>query len=256
MTTKRRLSWGLGITAMALGVTTGLSSMLVDGMRLDGQLAVAVCSLTETGSSRVVPFVVLLALAVYMADPGSSRDRRRRESIRLFLVMAVSLPGFALLNEHLVKHAFERPRPSHLRMVEAGIIPDPEAFHRLDKTARRGFLESRLAGSEAREAAKELAIHPKVLHHWIHETGYSFPSGHAFNAFIVAVLFLGAALANPTRGHRWLAGVMLVWAIAVSLSRVLLDVHRPVDVSVAALTGVLCGVLVLGLWWRWTQIST
>ena len=147
------------------------------------------------------------------------------------LIMALALPALAAVNEHFVKPAFATPRPSHQHMSEAGIIPDLDSFYRLDTDGRREFLMSRSAGNNAAETMASLKIHPAVLGHWIHETGYTFPSGHAFNAFIVAVLFLGGALAKPTRRRWWLAGLIGSWAIAVALSRVLLLVHRPLDVS-------------------------
>lgn len=249
---ERRWSWGVLITGSALGVTAALSWWLDDRVRvpLDGALAVVVCGLTETGSSRWVPFLLVLALAVCMTDPCVARAQRRHDGIRMLVLMAVGLPTFAVLNEQVVKPAFDIPRPSHLRMVEAGIIPDLGAFDRLDTTARQDFLRSRLAGEAGAQAAGQLAIHPRVLAHWIRETGHTFPSGHTFNAFVVAVLFLGVALANPTPRRRWLAGSTFVWAVAVSQSRVFLHVHRPVDVLVAALVGTACGALVLAVWWR------
>ena len=67
-------------------------------------------------------------------------------------------------------------------------------------------------------------------------TGKSFPSGHAANNFAGAVL---AALCFK----RW-GKVLLVWAIAVSYSRVYCGVHYPLDVLGGALWGALVAYLV------------
>jgi membrane-associated phospholipid phosphatase len=168
-------------------------------------------------------------------------------------VITLALPAVALFNEYVLKRIVAEPRPSLVRLAEAGLIPDPQAFARLDEDGRRDFLASRLGGAATPGAAAALSIHPVVLAHWILETGYTFPSGHALNAFMAAVLFLGGAVANPTPRRRGLAGAMLGWAAAVALTRVLLEVHRPVDVTAGALLGVVLGGVLVVVWWRRTQ---
>ncbi len=251
----RPLILGMLITVLAISATAALSWTLfaMGGIALDHGAALAVYGLTETGGSSLVAFVIILAIIVWATDAGSARNRRRREAFVMLLIMVLVLPVVAAVNEYIVKPAFAKPRPSHQHLSEVGIIPDLDAFYRLDNDGRQEFLISRSSGDSADEAVTLLNIHPAVLDHWIHETGYAFPSGHAFNAFIVAVLFLGGALANPTRRRRWLAGLIISWAIAVALSRVLLLVHRPLDVSAGALAGAVVGAALLIPWWLSTQ---
>jgi membrane-associated phospholipid phosphatase len=252
---RRHLAFAALIAATAVGTTAGLSWMIVDagGMRLDGGMALAVYGLTESGSSRVAPFVFLLVLSLWATEGAVPRRRRHKESLVMLVLMAVALTGLAALNESVVKPVFSEPRPSHVKLWEAGIIPDLGAFYRLDKSARRDSLASHLADDSKDEVAASLRLHPVVFEHWIHEASSSFPSGHALNAFTAAALFLGGALANPTRRRRWLAAAILAWAIGVGLSRTLLDVHRPVDVTVGAAAGAVLGLLLLVAWWLWTQ---
>lgn len=251
----RSLILGVSITILAIGATATLSWLLcaMGGIALGHGAALAIYGLTETGGSSLVAFVIILAIIVWATDAGSARDRRRKEAFVMLLIMVLVLPAVAAVNEHIVKPAFATPRPSHQRLSEVGIIPDLDAFYRLDTDGRQEFLISRSSGDNASEAVALLNIHAVVLDHWIHETGYTFPSGHAFNVFIMAVLFLGGALANPTPRRRWLAGLIMSWAIAVALSRVLLLVHRPLDVSAGALAGAVVGAVLLIPWWLSTQ---
>ncbi len=66
---------------------------------------------------------------------------------------------------------------------------------------------------------------------------YGFYSGHASNAFAVA-LFMITALA----GARWyIIPISLVYALLTAYSRIYLGVHYPLDIVVGALTGALLG---------------
>lgn len=250
-----RLAWGSLLVCGVLVATALLSWLSVQGggIPLDGRLARVLCGLTETGGVRLAPVVLLAALGIWATDRGTERARRRRESGAMLGLIAVTLPTTALLNEYVLKRIVAQPRPSHVRLAEAGFILNLPAFARLDEDGRRDFLESRVGGAALPGAAAALSVHPVVLAHWIDQTGYTFPSGHALNAFMAAVLFLGGTLANPTPRRRGLAAAMLGWAVAVALTRVLLLVHRPLDVTAGALLGAVLGGLLAIAWWRWTQ---
>lgn len=76
---------------------------------------------------------------------------------------------------------------------------------------------------------------------------YGFVSSHATNVFSVA--FFLSLLAR--RG--WLTGVMLVWASWVSVSRVFVGVHYPLDVLCGGLLGALIGLTVY-FFTRWFSL--
>jgi len=94
-------------------------------------------------------------------------------------------------------------------------------------------------------AAITTSLTTTVLKHWIdrprppgglvHTTNAAYPSGHASAAAAIA---LGAYLAFAPRSHRraWIAAA-LVWIVAMSLSRLILDVHWCSDVIGGSLLG-------------------
>ena len=68
---------------------------------------------------------------------------------------------------------------------------------------------------------------------------FSFPSGHTSGAFAMTVLLVTV---SPV-----LFWVLMPWAVAVGISRVLLGVHFPTDILAGAILGVGSAFLVLNL---------
>ncbi len=94
---------------------------------------------------------------------------------------------------------------------------------------------------------KDLFLRPRPCHSFTDirllvpcGTGKSFPSGHATNNFVGAIV---SALCYK----RW-GKVLFVWAIAVSFSRVYCGVHYPFDILGGALWGTFIGWLVFWLY--------
>jgi membrane-associated phospholipid phosphatase len=65
---------------------------------------------------------------------------------------------------------------------------------------------------------------------------YSFPSGHAARAFLLAVLATGL-------GPAWLAVLFWIWAPLVSLARVAMGVHFLSDIIGGMLVAIIVGLL-------------
>ncbi|PVX50801.1 undecaprenyl-diphosphatase [Balneicella halophila] len=69
---------------------------------------------------------------------------------------------------------------------------------------------------------------------------YGFVSAHAANSFGLATFLF---LLLPKK-YNWLKGMMLLWAVLVSYSRVYNGVHYPSDVIFGIITGVFYGTLI------------
>jgi undecaprenyl-diphosphatase len=65
---------------------------------------------------------------------------------------------------------------------------------------------------------------------------YGFASGHAANTFGVALLVWLAL--RPY--YRWI-GLIFVWAVLMTYTRIYLGVHYPTDILVGATIGMMCG---------------
>ncbi len=238
-----RIFAAVAVTAALAWLIQGLGAFAVDGL-----VGRVVHAITETGGVRLVPAVLALALFAWLIDGATASATRRRDSVVAFVLLALVLPAMAYLIESAVKPAVAIPRPSHVRLRDAGVIDDLDAFYALNKSARREVLTQRVAATGREAVAGELGIDPVLLEHWLHEAGSTFPSAHAFNAFAAATFFLAGSLVSATASRRIVSAGLVTWAAAVSVSRVALLVHRPDDVLFGAAAGALVGMLAVFVW--------
>ena len=157
------------------------------------------------------------------------------------LMLIISL--FAISNEYLTKPYFKFQRPSHLYLLQKLHLESKiDSIYHLSKEERALWFRQK-----TQEEAKIFAeINPRVLEHWLNEAGYSFPSGHTFNAFLLACIF-AFGIKNNSKIKSWQSLYLLpfIWAIGVGISRVSLGVHTLQDVCTGALLGVLIGNILL-----------
>jgi phosphatidylglycerophosphatase B len=116
-----------------------------------------------------------------------------------------------------------------------------DSLYGLSTTARRDYFKKIIA-ADSTNLGK---IDPRVLQHWVEESGYSFPSGHTFNAFLLGSVLSFSLLQYTSRKWKWLCVLPMVWAFLVGLSRLLLGAHSPWDVSIGAAMGLLIAYLLL-----------
>lgn len=197
--------------------------------------------LTESGGKYGATLVGILMLGLLVSREGIARQRRLRESGVILTIVLIFAGGGALFNEHLVKATLQVPRPNIIWLAgEDGSGPlemTAEQFYASgDKPARSAILAKVL-----RTEPGPIPLSPAIESHWIEETGYSFPSGHAFSAMFFATFFLLIGASCLTGRRIWLFYALLPWALAVGYSRLILTVHTPMDITLGSFEGLALG---------------
>lgn len=88
-----------------------------------------------------------------------------------------------------------------------------------------------------------------AVHQLVHETSYSFPSGHAITVMVLwgsVIILLATTLPHHPHWRRLLIGLASIWIIVMGVSRVFVGVHYPTDVLAGWLLGFCC--LTLSQW--------
>ncbi|TPE42468.1 phosphatase PAP2 family protein [Pontibacter mangrovi] len=183
------------------------------------------------------------ALAVTLCLAAAWQQARSRHRARAFAVgfgfLLLLLGSTAALNEYGVKPLLHQARPSHVFLLGEAQSPLLAEFYRKPVPERQAYLEHYLQEN----AGQYAGISPLVLAHWVAESGYSFPSGHSQNAFLLATMLAFWLCGQlPARRRGWCL-LPLGWALLVCLSRVALGVHSELDVSLGAAAGLVLAYL-------------
>lgn len=198
---------------------------------------------TESGGwigSLVIVLVVSIAFAFIPLHPRG----RIVMFFRTLLTLVIILGSFAKLNEKFIKSTFAISRPSHKFILqEKGSNSKLDSIYLLEVPDRQKFFKDVVD----RDTLRFSSIDKIVLAHWIDEAGYSMPSGHTFNSFLLAsMLSFSLFELNERRITAWLY-VPMIWAAIVGLSRVVLGVHTPLDVSIGGALGLIVSHTLLSI---------
>lgn len=233
------VTWLLLILSVYIPVSTANSPPFFD---LSHYYVDVIYLISESGKYGI-PFIVIIGLFMIFSEKRLAAKACLKQGILITLTALIFAGGGALLNEHLIKVQLNKPRPNIVWLAGVnGTGPlgmTSEEFYAFgDKQARRDLLSRQIGTEEA-----SVVLTPSIRAHWIHEAGYSFPSGHSFSAMFFATFFLmlGAVLLTSRRLY-WLY-LLLPWAVAVCVSRVILGVHSPLDIITGALQGGAFGLL-------------
>lgn len=196
-----------------------------------------------TSGGPVGFFALLLVTGFFYASSAQTR----RQKLEVFFKSVVSLALFfgllAFVNERYTKPILKSQRPSHVYMLnQAGLNSVIDSLYQLDKKARGDFFAALLKNNPL----KFRQIDPGIQAHWIEEAGFSFPSGHTFNAFLFAMILSYAIYFNRSKPNwRKFFFVPFVWALLVAVSRVAMGAHTDFDVCAGAALGIFTGALFL-----------
>ena len=234
----RRLSCIMLMAGVLLPLT-----YLIPPIDLTGSLAVAAYWIAESGGTTGTTIITISMVAVLLGRSGLSWKQRGTELLVIVLALASLFGGAAYLNEFVVKPYFAVPRPDIIELAK----PSPDTsvlkmsvkeFYEMSTKADRSAHLKKVLKTDGDPPMDEL-----VQCHWIHETGYSFPSGHSFSAMLVATVFLALGLSYFSQARLWVFYLLVAWAVAVCYSRPILRVHWPRDVCVGGVEGILVGVV-------------
>ena len=210
--------------------------------------------LTQSASVYGIPVIGFILLLLVSRRPRRPWRERSLDMTVIASLLLVVLGLVSLLNEHLIKPGFHVFRPNILQLAsnppaQPALGISATAFYQLpDKTARSEYLSGILNAADYNGPE----LQPMLKHHWIEETGYSFPSGHTTAAMALASFFL--ALASTRFSGRNLMPYLILpfWALMVAWSRTVLQVHTPVDVLAGGVQGLLAGLFA---WWLYKRLQ-
>ncbi|MBA4054431.1 MAG: hypothetical protein C0490_06955 [Marivirga sp.] len=185
---------------------------------------------------------MLVTSALFAAQFQSPR-KKALIFVQSFLGLCMLLSVFAFLNEHAIKPAAGFARPSHTYIIEqTKSAANLDSIYLLTSESRKTFFRNILSS----DTVHFRDIDPRILDHWVDEAGYSFPSGHSFNAFLLASI-LAFGIYQSDRKVKYLYFIPLLWALLVALSRVAVGAHSPLDVSVGAGIGLIVSHILLSI---------
>jgi len=207
---------------------------------LTGTVALVAWLFAESGQTRGVVPIVAVLIVVMVTRPGPSQRTRVAEVVVLVVVSLLALYGVKLLNDHVVKPTIGVARPDIVRLADEGVLGmDVDTFYGLSEASRSEHLES----IEDETGFGPIVMRTEVRDHWVEETAFSRPSGHALASMTLATLYLSMALTVLSGWRRWMFYLLVPWAVAVSLSRPILGVHWPADILIGAAAGMVVGAL-------------
>jgi len=227
--------------ALVLCLAALAASFAFPSIPLDRSLARWAWRVTLTGGlSGIAVIAVACTLLLTLRQSRPRRDIVKELLVHV-LVLGVFLGGGALANEYFLKPAFAVPRPNIELLEETGILElsAKEFYSSLSKDERRIHLAQTLS----EQTTESVGLHETVRDHWIHEAGYAFPSGHTFSAALLAAYFLSLGAVSGVRRQKWAWGLLSLYAVCIGWTRVLLGVHRPIDVLAGGAVGIVVGIM-------------
>lgn len=174
--------------------------------------------ITMTGNITGL-LIILSSFAIFIGILYKKKFGKVKIFFNFYLVFFLALAVLGVLNSYILKEVFKELRPSEKILQQE-----------LDITQS----EYNLAD-----------VNEKILREWKEINSYTFPSGHSVGSFFIAVIFayiLFNILAEPLKLFFLIAPL---WAFLVSISRVVIGIHYPIDVIVGSMIGITAGVVFL-----------
>lgn len=199
--------------------------------------------ITDTGGfiGGIVIFLFLMIILIL----HFKMNARKYSDMNLFLMLVFLIFVFTMgFSQWYLKDCFKKPRPYQLFFIEKGLISNNgEQFFSMPRNQKSEYLQGLVKKNN--ESLSNVSL--PVLNAWIYESGFSFPSGHAQTSFYYAVIFGFVFLNILPREKKYITFIPFIWAVLVSLSRIILGLHYPVDIAAGAFAGMLSGFVSISL---------
>lgn len=210
-----------------------LSSFLT---QFDNNLLFSLFLITESVS---FPYGAFTALVLVMLFCRLLNLSVKQSLILLIIVGVIVLVGLEI--KSLIKRLTLEPRPYMLWLAE---IAEPiklnlTDYYSITEKSRKQELLVEIIHQPVFESQH---IPNWLMSHWVKDSEYSFPSGHTFFASLFALLGVGLLVKQAGIG-RIIAFGLVIWALLVMLSRLILGMHRPVDLMGGTLIALLCALI-------------
>lgn len=205
---------------------------------LTGAVALVAWLFAESGQTFGIVAIAGALLAVLVTRPGPTVRERAVEGAVVIVVSIVALYGGKLLNDHVVKPAVGVARPDVVLLADAGELGmEVDEFYAMPEDDRSAYLDA----IKGEDGFGTIELRPEVRDHWVKETAFARPSGHALASMTFATYYVAIAIAWLSGWRRRTFLLLVPWAVLVSLSRPVLRVHWPADIVLGGLAGLAIG---------------
>ncbi len=195
--------------------------------------------ITESSGKWGTALIILAASFLFIIW---LQEKKGITFLKSILAFSILLGTFAFVNENVTKKILKLPLPCQTYMAsQCGTAVKMDSICSLGESVRKSFFEQLVKSNPSGFNN----IDQKVLNHWMQEAGYSFPSGHSFNAFLLACILAFSMYESKNKIAKQLYILPFFWAATVCVSRVAIGAHSPVDVSFGAGLGLLIAELCL-----------
>lgn len=190
-------------------------------------------ALTESAGKFGTAVIIFVTSYCYTIRVESKR-KKLLMFLKSFVAVSLFIGALAFVNEYLTKPLLKEVRPSHHYIAnQLGANNQLDSAYQLTKMQRQNYFEQLIQNNQTYFND----VDAKVLHHWIEEAGYSFPSGHSFNAYLLATIMAFSLYHATNKKWNKYYWIPFLWACLVALSRVAIGAHTAIDVTVGSLGG-------------------
>lgn len=186
--------------------------------------------------------LIIIFLSLYLFYNNRHKPSARKNTLIFISIVVIVQTLISASTLYFFKGYFHEPRPSQLYFIEKGVIENGgKEFFSMPMEEKSSYLRKRI--DENKNNFQD--IYPPILDSWIYETGFSFPSGHAQTGFFLGIVIAYALY--KTNSKKYFFILPLIWGILLSLSRVMIGVHYPLDVTTGAFMSMVIALYIVSL---------